>query len=222
MNINTNKELYELIGSEAKMLKFLVDNKLVEKRSKCPNEACPSKSDNRLVFFGGRLYYKCNWYKCTRRWSVNSNIFNFNEYSKLTVAQILEIIWFWSWNTTALVTAEQTKHSYPTILGWFKKIRDVCELNLLNASPMGGPGWEIQIDESLFQGRRKYNRGRLRKGDKKPKELVSVAKLKKQLGDRMVNLATNKRNYGNRVSGPWVFGLVAQKISDIQQDASIK
>lgn len=26
----------------------------------------------------------------------------------------------------------------------------------------------------------------------------------------------SKRNYGNRVTGPWVFGMVVQKISDIE------
>lgn len=33
---------------------------------------------------------------------------------------------------------------------------------------MDGPGYTIQIDESLFSGRRKFSRGRLLIGDKKP------------------------------------------------------
>ncbi len=32
----------------------------------------------------------------------------------------------------------------------------------------GEPGKIIQIDESYFQGKRKYNRGRYLKGDKRP------------------------------------------------------
>ena len=33
---------------------------------------------------------------------------------------------------------------------------------------MGEKGLIVQIDESIFQGKRKYNRGRLRLGDCKP------------------------------------------------------
>jgi len=33
---------------------------------------------------------------------------------------------------------------------------------------MGGKRFIVQIDESIFQGKRKYNRGRLRLGDCKP------------------------------------------------------
>jgi len=33
---------------------------------------------------------------------------------------------------------------------------------------MGGHGGTVQIDESLFQGERKYNRGRLQCGDHQP------------------------------------------------------
>jgi len=35
---------------------------------------------------------------------------------------------------------------------------------------MGGPGLVVQIDESLFQGKRKYNHRRLHLGDRKPEE----------------------------------------------------
>lgn len=64
---------------------------------------------------------------------------------------------------------------------------------------MGGPGYVVQIYESLFQGKQKYNRGRLLKSDKKPRENIA---------DRlrsMINGKKTKRNYGDRVQGPWVF-----------------
>jgi hypothetical protein len=214
-NPTTNQAFYELVNNEQKLLQFLVDNKIVPRSSRCTSGKCKMPNDNKLVMFDRRLHYKCNWSGCRNRWAVNSNIFNLFSESKMSVAQILEIIWYWSWNNTATVTSFHTKHAYRTILSWFKKIRNVCYLKQLSAPAMGGPGWQIQIDESLFHGRRKYNRGRLRKGDKKPKEPTEVV-----AGE--VEGVVNKRNYGNRVDGPWVFGLVAQKISDIKNDEEIK
>ena len=41
------------------------------------------------------------------------------------------------------------------------------------ATQMGGVGYTAQIDESYFHGRRKYNRGRLLQGDKKPIESIA-------------------------------------------------
>lgn len=52
----------------------------------------------------------------------------------------------------------------------------------------------VQIDESCFRGRRKYNRGRLLEGD-----------LEKVAYD---NLTGNRRNnYNDTIQGPWVLGI---------------
>ena len=60
---------------------------------------------------------------------------------------------------------------------------------------VGTPQDPIQIDESKFGGKRKYNRGRLLLGDRPPRHI-----------DDAVNV-DNNRNHGNRVDGPWVFGI---------------
>lgn len=61
----------------------------------------------------------------------------------------------------------------------------------------------VQIDESYFQGRRKYGKGRLRDGDKQKKEeskKKAEMKKKEKLAEDYI--------FG-RVVGPWVFGLYA-------------
>ena len=62
---------------------------------------------------------------------------------------------------------------------------------------MGGKNYNIQIDELLFRGKRKYNRGRLKPGDKKPKESI-VDKLK-------TFMENNIEIFGTRITGPWGF-----------------
>lgn len=76
-----------------------------------------------------------------------------------------------------------------TFVDWRNYMREVClkALRDPNLPKMGGPGQVIQIDESLMRGKRKYNRGRLLHGNWVPPA---------------------RRNYGNAVVGPWVFGMV--------------
>lgn len=105
---------------------------------------------------------------------------------------------------------QQTGIKKNNIINWFKKIRTAIFNHMQNAKPMGGVGYQIQIDESLFRGKRKYNRGRLLKGNKYPKEKI-IDKLLSYTLD-----AKSNRNYGTRVEGPWVFGMVLQKLTDIE------
>ena len=44
-------------------------------------------------------------------------------------------------------------------------VRELFVTALDVAGPMGGPGDIVEIDESLFRGKRKYNRGRMLLGN---------------------------------------------------------
>ena len=78
-----------------------------------------------------------------------------------------------------------------TFVDWRNYMREVCVRALNEAPPMAGPGHIVQVDESLMRGRRKNNRGRLLGGNQAPAPRV---------------------NYGNRVVGLWVFGLVWKRL----------
>lgn len=54
-----------------------------------------------------------------------------------------------------------------TVVDWRSYVREVMTAELEAAPPMGGPGEIVQVDESLFRGKRKYNRGRLLLGDRR-------------------------------------------------------
>ena len=93
-------------------------------------------------------------------------------------------------------TVELTGRAKTTVTAWFELCRSVCSAVLLEKPKMLGTDADpIQIDESRFAGRRKYNRGRMLAGDKAPESEDENADVQ------------NKRNHGARVDGPWVFGL---------------
>lgn len=64
----------------------------------------------------------------------------------------------------------KTEHSNHTIVGCFNLCREVCSIVVRDQPKMVGLNESkkaIQIDESYFRGKRKYNKGRLRSGDEK-------------------------------------------------------
>ena len=109
----------------------------------------------KLCFIKDRILYKCMNTNCKRYLTARHKLFNLNKASNISIEKILEIIWYWSSNHSVKFTAKQTSLNTRTIIQWFKKIRKVLLGELHQAKPMGGKGYHIQIDESLFRGKRK-------------------------------------------------------------------
>ena len=88
--------------------------------------------------------------------------------SGLSLSNIVELIWYWP-NLVSVTNATQwTGRSKATAIDWYNLCRDVCNEIFDKRKKMYGPGLKVQIDESLFQGKRKYNRGRCLNSDRRP------------------------------------------------------
>jgi hypothetical protein len=81
--------------------------------------------------------------------------------SRLPLAKLVYLVYWWSGETTVKSAADTTGVSQKTIVQLYQYMRDVCSTKLLNTPPdLGGPGVVVQIDESLFNHKSKYQRGR--------------------------------------------------------------
>ena len=213
----TDEEFYELIGDKMKLKQFIIEQNLIEPTDrKCSNILCQDKPYFKLCYVRNNLQWRCHNTNCSRYFSARNDILKLEKNANLPINKILEIIWFWSFGINVKTTTEKTGLNKKTIIKWFAKIRIELLKNMENAEPMGGPGYRVQIDESLFRGRRKYNRGRLLLGDKKPIESIRD-RLRSLVKTPKIVKKISNRNYGRRIEGPWVFGMVIEKIADIDQ-----
>ena len=79
---------------------------------------------------------------------------------------ISELVFLWVQDINATDAERLTGKSNHAVIDRYRLCRQVCAA-VVEAQPklLGTPEWLIQIDESYFAGRRKYNRGRLERGD---------------------------------------------------------
>lgn len=114
-------------------------------------------------------------------------------HTKLQIRIALLIMYCWAKDLSLKLTKDLMgnliANRNETLVDWRNYMREVCLKALRDPDllKMGGIGQVVQIDESLIRGKRKYNRGRLLLGN---------------------GIPPARRNYGNTVVGPWVFGMV--------------
>lgn len=137
--------------------------------------------------------------------------------NNLSLVQIIHYIYEWLYSSnTVNQTVIKTGLAKRTVNKWNNLCREVCQRVILRQRKFVGTEENpVQIDEAYFSGKRKYNRGRFRKGDYKAVG-EDQARLEEErcAGDKHYGPYTtiqNKRNFGGRVVGPWVFGIYWSK-----------
>lgn len=150
--------------------------------------------------------WRCKSRGCQARFSVKNGCklfsktkLSFKNKTNMSLLQITETMYLWSIEMSVSDVVKYTTITSPTAISWFRCFRSICSSALEDKGQMIGTENEpIQIDESRFAGRRKYNKGRLLAGDSSPEELSPEN-------------VRNNRNFGRRIDGPWVFGLIKGK-----------
>lgn len=199
---------YSILSNNTNLLEFLRDINVIKEKNTVMCETClRSMSDRFRQRKDGDCSFILRCHKCKKEVSMLTNTFfattkNNGITQKLSLKTILKLAfqYFEKKSHEEIKTNTKIKTSH-TVVDWCNYIREVMVKERTNRDKIGGLNKRVQIDESLFRGKRKYNRGRLLLGDL---DVESAA-------DR----AVRHDNYGSRVNGPWIFGMVDEYTNDL-------
>ena len=155
-------EIHHITDSEEHARDFLFQRGILKTSMPCPScsvdmtlVACAaSKSPDLLIW----RCLPCKKFKNIRAESVLSG-------QKLTLSTFLMLIFYLSVKSlTSIAISQLTGLSENTINNWRIRVHTkVADWLVANASPLGGPGIIVELDEAKF-GKRKYNKGAYREG----------------------------------------------------------
>ena len=102
-----------------------------------------------------------NW--CRKRRSIRAG--SFFEDSKIPLSHWLYIIFLWSSDECNKKVLLLAGFSLRTVITALQRLRDICSLKIIHGNvKLGGRGKTVEIDESMFVHKCKYNRGRISRG----------------------------------------------------------
>ena len=97
---------------------------------------------------------------CLKKLSIRAD--SFFSKSNLELRSIVLVIYFFSCGSSVKETVIHLTGnvSKKSIIQWYSYLREICSAYLINHSPrLGGVGHIVEVDESLFGRKRKYNVG---------------------------------------------------------------
>ena len=154
-------ELLTLIQSYQTIFTFLVDRGLLAARRECDCGQEMVLRERPCTQDG--YHWECSARRCRKRRSIRAG--SFFENSKIPLAHWLYVIFLWSIEVQSKKVAMLTGLSLRTVTTALQALRNICSLKILHGHiKLGGRGETVEIDESMFGHKRKYNRGRISKG----------------------------------------------------------
>ena len=155
--INTLAQLFQLCSKPVNLMKFLCDTGLVKSHRRCPRNGC-RRNMSLIRDTSSAENYRFRCPKCKHSQSIRKG--SFFEESKLTIPQILSVIFCWAAKVAVKSAAAITGVHSRSVSQWYQYMREKCSESLLNCPnyTFGGAGVVVQIDESVV-AKRKYNVG---------------------------------------------------------------
>lgn len=147
--------IFSLPQSEQEAIKFLQDKGILPKRRVCAN------GHQMNLSIGQRVQWSCMKKEC--RSSVKMRVGNWLEGSRIPFVTVVRFIYCWAWEMSSVKFCErELGMDDNTSIDWSNYMRCVC-VGYLTSKPkrmIGGPGMDVEIDESLFT-KRKSHAGRV-------------------------------------------------------------
>ena len=107
--------------------------------------------------------FRCHQVQCTPpvpRWQRSIFYQTYFHGARMKKGAIFHFLYLWAQRSTNKMMIQQIGWSPNTVVDWKTYTRDLCAVAMKHCNyAIGGPGIEVQIDESKF-GKRKYNKGR--------------------------------------------------------------
>ncbi|XP_078362352.1 uncharacterized protein LOC144646583 [Oculina patagonica] len=107
--------------------------------------------------------WRCVNSRCRTWLSIRSG--SYFEGSNIPLSTWLHLMFLWSTKLSGSQISRLTGLSKPTVIRALSELRTICSNKILNAGiKIGGVGKTVEIDESKFGAKRKYQRGRVSEG----------------------------------------------------------
>ncbi len=153
-------DLYEVCRDQGKLLEWLEDAGVIGNFAGVCEKCGKGKIDKRKDSSKNDGYvWRCSNKQCHFKISVRHS--SWFSSSKLPISVLLKLTFYWVNKCREdFVKTQLRLGSDHTLVDWYNFCREVClEILVGENEQIGGPGVEVEIDESKF-GKRKYHRGR--------------------------------------------------------------
>lgn len=114
---------------------------------------------------GDGYEWMCPQRRCRSKASIRESGFFKEGASKSTLKELVAAMFMFSYDMQLCMLSSMLREimAPSTVSRWYNFFRDMMSYDMTHRGPqpIGGPGVEVQIDESFFSGRRKNNVGRV-------------------------------------------------------------